>query len=134
MNWRGRGDVYGQEIRVRDMWEVDGREVSRRGSSEIDPRGSERNFAPFAVMEIPWMFVSFLGLLFSLVPGIVWATSDTTWISDPPRKVNTQCAGCDHSPGVLHKLSRTGEGFGDGAGLRMSRVLDRSEQLRWKIN
>lgn len=66
---RSRGDLAGQEIRMRERWTVYEGRAPRHYSSNIDARGLARKCASLAVM-IPWVILMFLGLVLSVTTRI----------------------------------------------------------------
>lgn len=87
----------------------DHREVPRGVSPNMDARGLDDNFRPEgSIIKIPWLPVLLcFGLFFPIVPRIVLADPDTSWLSDTSHTANTRCVGGDHSPSVFHRLART---------------------------
>lgn len=108
---------------MREKGKVDEGEVPRSVSSGMDAK-KHGDFTTPAVIKIPWLLVLCPGLVLSIVPRIEWATPNTNWLHDTLHAINTRCVGGDHSPGVFHMSTRTGEGVANSACFQISRVLD----------
>lgn len=70
MDWQGLGDLVEPELRVYKRGALDDEEIPRDVLSDIDAGGHDGSFAASAVIKIPWLLVSCLGLFLSIVPRV----------------------------------------------------------------
>lgn len=88
----------------------------------MDAGGYDGFTAP-AVIKSPWLPVVCFGLVFVVVPRILWVAPDTHCVRDPSRTVNTGFFGGGYSPGVSDVMERTGEEVGNGERFQTSCAL-----------
>lgn len=80
-------------------------------------------------MMIPWLLMLLLVLFCPILSRVVWATPDTSWLSDTLHDIKTRFAVGGHWLGVLNNSARPGEGVGNGGKTKNPFVLDVSEQF-----